>query len=242
MTRITTIPLHPNGHRVTGRLGTDTVDVAWRDGIGNADNATMITHLFECKTCGDRPWPRLTEDGAFIDTPCLLPDGVTTTITLAVPSGKIIISDDLRPTYKIEDREDWLTINSSSGMQRQGLAFAEIGCAWGFVGNSSPGLYRTGEHTYVIASPDYDEETDEVTGPLAAIKPLAAICTDTWAYCIADYGDFLARGGAGHTSWHARDVVEIPAGTYEFTTYSGKAGFECHGDGTVIFADIRRVN
>lgn len=238
---ITTIPLHPNGHRVTGRTGTDIVDVLWREEVGNTDNATMITHLFECRTCGDRPWPRLTADGAYLDTPCPLPDGVTTTITLAVPSGKIIVSDDLRPTYRLDEdaRPD---INSSLGMQLKGLAMAGIGCAWGFVGNSSPGLYRTDWDTFVIASPEYCEETDEVTGRLAGIEPLTGVCTDTWAYCVADFADFLAKGGDNHVSYHAWDVVEIPAGTYEFTTYSGKADFECDGDGTVIFADIRRVN
>lgn len=59
---------------------------------------------------------------------------------------------------------------------------AAVGCAYGPVGNSCPGLYRTGPDSYTIASPRYDDDDNP---SLPECARLTGICTDLWAYSIA---------------------------------------------------------
>jgi hypothetical protein len=188
-----------------------------------------------CGTCDARLDSEVT-DAVTVRTPCPYPDGVTSVITLAVPSGKVIVSDDLRPVYDWDDSE-MASYNSALGQKQAVEAMAAAGCAYGPVGNSCPGLYRTGPDTYVIASLGYDEESEEILP--AGWEYLTAIITDLWAYSIADYEDWKAKGGdPGSLNW-ADSVIGIAPGTYQFTHHTGERNLDRDAEGTVIFADIR---
>jgi hypothetical protein len=52
-----------------------------------------------CRICGQHPTYEVIEGAAHVQEPCSHPDGITTTITLSVPSGKLLVSDNLRPVY-----------------------------------------------------------------------------------------------------------------------------------------------
>lgn len=177
-------------------------------------------------------------NGNTVNTNTNTSNGITTVITLAVPSGKLVVADDLRPVY------DWLhdevdDYNSPRGQAQATEAMARRGCAYGWVGNSCPGLYQTGKGTYVIASPSYSFDLGDEVLP-ANWKLLASIITDLWAYSIADLADFeLKSGNLKSLSWSVTSV-DVNPGTYEFTHHTGEKNFN-HDADTVIFADIRRV-
>jgi hypothetical protein len=247
-----TVSFHPNGHQVARDPMTE-VDVLVLD-IGDSpvfmlDRARMS---YSCGLCGQFMKERITPEGVYFDEPCPAAEGMTTVIRLEVPSGKIVVDDDLRPLFGNFEDEDFADYNSVLGQAQVVEAYARDKCAYGPVGNSCPGLWKTGEDTYVIARMPYDDEDEQVPVPPEA-EELASICTDLWAYSIADYDEWLRRGGVlvpkvdkktGETrmepeSW-TTSIVEIPAGTYEFTYHGGELDFDDDAD-HVVWADIKKV-
>jgi hypothetical protein len=230
---IKTIPLHANGHRITGSEDRDTVKVFTGSPLPFVADA-----LFDCRNCGLQPRPKITDDGAYIRTPCQYTEGITTTIRLNVPSGKIIVSTDLRPIYD-GFSNTFVSYGSTLGVSQVIYAYAEQGCAFGFVGTLWPDLFRTGPDTYVLANPEYSDD-DEPMVP-SNWERLAGVSGAVWAYCIADYGDFTKRGG-DPMKLECCEIVDIPAGTYEFTYHGGEKGFDMDSLGTLVFTDIRKLS
>lgn len=232
---IKTLPLKPNGHQLAHNDGNE-VKVFQHFG----EDPYVHGAMSYCAHCDEAPEYRVTEEAVHVVGPCAYPDGITTVITLAVPSGKIIVTDDLRPIYDGFDPEGFASYNTSKGQAQVVEAMAAIGCAFGSVGNSRPGLYQTGEGRYVIGNPEYTEE-EELVGDLVGAKDLASICTDLWAYSVADYEDWQAKGGDPEQLGWTDSIVEVPAGTYQFTHHTGEKGFDNYAAGTVIFAHIERI-
>jgi hypothetical protein len=195
------IPLDRNGHLLS--------EIATTMILVTSSDPPLITgsELYsECAMCGTSRYEmEVTPAGARMPQPCPVPDGITTSVTLAVPSGKIVVADDLRRVYSVNE-DEMASYNSRLGQAQVTEAMAAIGCAYGAVGNTCPGLYRTGPGHYVIAIPAYDG--DYSTTP-DGWTYLGGIITDLWAYSIADYGDFTAKGGV---VTHCEQVVDIPAG------------------------------
>lgn len=229
---IINLPVESNGHQ-WGRDG-HAVDVIKDNGVQH-----VMGHHHGCVTCGEGLELEITETAAVPKEPCLYPDGITTKIVLRVPSGKIVVDDDLRPLYD-GFNDHFASYNTDLGQSQVIKAFAEQGCAFGPVGNSCPGLYRTGEGTYVLASGVYDDEDDNEGLP-DGWELLASVCTDLWAYSIVDYDDWEAKGGKSTDHWGGAGIVEIPAGEYEFTHHTGEQGFNHWADGIIIFAHIRKT-
>lgn len=224
-----------NGHLFTVANGTlVTVFTPYLDEPGDP----FITELISarCGFCDQRADDLdITLTAATVRNPCPYPDGLTSIITLAVPSGKIIVADDLRPAYNWND-DELANYNSALGQHQAIEAMAKEGCAYGPVGNSCPGLYRTGPDTYVIASLAYDEESDQEKLP-ASWESLAGIITDLWAYSIADFKDWQERGGDNTGGWYS--VVDITPGSYQFTHHTGERSFDRDAEGPVIYAHVQ---
>ncbi|SEM77716.1 hypothetical protein [Streptacidiphilus jiangxiensis] len=226
------LPLHSNGH--LGLAGEGSLVTVLR--AGGEERIMGVRH--SCAVCGESPQLEVTADAVEVTNACLYPDGITTETTLNVPSGKIVITDDLRGVYGW-DLETIGDYNTAAGQDRAIRSLAAAGCAFGPVGNSCPGLYRTGPDTYVIATPGYDE--DEGDEQLAGAERIAGIVTDLWAYSIADVDDFTARGGSvADLGWTA-DVVDITPGTYQVIHHTGEAGFDHDAPGALVFAHIQRI-
>lgn len=223
------LPVEANGHRFPDNA---EVEAARLDGelfiAGSAPS---------CRSCGLHPSTRVVGEVAQVKDPCVYPDGITTEITIDVPSGKILVTDDLRPVYNWDDRT-FADYSSALGQAQAVRAMAAVGCAYGPVGNSGPGLYRTGRDSYIIARPGYDDDDNPT---LAEDTCLARICTDLWAYSIADFEHWKKRGGDPDKLRWCDTVVDVPPGTYRFTHHSGERAFDGDAAGDVIFAHVERI-
>lgn len=212
---------------------------------------------FKCTFCGERL--ELATDGKHLKVlgkPCALPEGIPYhDIELNVPSGLLVVDDDLRNWYPRESDRD---INELLGKIQMTDDYAEIGLAMGFVGNSSPSLMRVKgeEDKYVIgnySSTVYDEETDrERKNPKKNPwgKKLATICTDLWWYSVAD-GDDFAKRLAHYTpemdlhkweneskgSW-THTTVKVRPGVYRFRWYPDGGDDD---ESTTLYAEIEWV-
>lgn len=194
--------------------------------------------LSGCALCGKRPDVVITPDAVTCTGPCEYPDGLTTVIRLNVPSGKIIVSDSLRRVYDWTDADGVGDYNALIGQANATQVMAAKGCAYGAVGNSCPGLWRTGDDTYVIANLPYTEDDKEVVPD--GWEMAAFIITDLWAYSIADFGDWTSKGGKLDDLGHGT-VVNVTPGTYEFTCHTSELSFDRDAD-LVVFADIKRIS
>lgn len=203
--------------------------------------------VFSCSSCG--AWASIYLDldakTARAETECTLPQGITTVTRLEVPSGHMVVCDSLRDVYEIEDERerDFADYNSKLGQSQYVEAMAELGCAYGPVGNSSPTIYLKDDGTYVIASQrdegdyDEDEEVPEPFMPLGEAK--AWICTDLWAYSIADRDDYLSKGGKLDDK-RFKTTFEVEPGTYEFTLHTGRRDFDQWAE-PAIYAEFRKI-
>jgi hypothetical protein len=240
---ITELPLDANGHWLT-RRGVDTVTVFQIDAM----SVYVPDAMSRCALCDWHPKFEVADGSVRATEPCALPDGVTTVVDVAFPSGKIIVTDDLRPVYdwrEPDGSDAFASYNSALGQAQAIKAMAAIGCAYGPVGNSCPNLYRmAAPNRYVIASPAYSDDGDD-EGLSASVyqgaQEVAGICTDLWAYSICDYDDYLARGGDRRNidrwSW---TVVDVTPGVYRFTHHTGERGFD-HDADELVFAHVERV-
>ncbi|MER6520067.1 hypothetical protein ABT246_24835 [Streptomyces sp. NPDC001553] len=200
-----------------------------------------------CAICDERPSYTVADKVLQVTNPCPYPDGFTTEITLSVPSGKLLVTDNLRPVYNWDD-STFASYNSALGQAQAIKAMAAAGCAYGPVGNSCPTLYRTGTDTYVIANIDEDGGEDAIPGDPETNTAdfnertrLAGIVTDLWAYSIADFEDWKSRGGDLGTLGWSDTIVDVAPGTYRFTHHTGERDFDRDGPWPLVFAHIQCI-
>lgn len=246
---VTTIPadkIDTNGHRfLWGDKGLEVLD----SGEGEFRHVSSMGSS-TCGRCGEYLRLRFEgdmlvakiegPDNSDLSVPCACPDDLETVTVLHVPSGRLIVDDSLRDVYNPDFKD--VDYNSAMGQAEAVRRNAEAGCAYGPVLNTSPGLYKT-PTGYAIANTGWDDETCERLEPEGWTE-LARVCTDLWAYSIADYQDFLDKGGKPieeEDNYGSRSVVEVEPGDYEFTLYTGRADFDCHGEGNVVFATIKKI-
>ncbi|MFI7087747.1 hypothetical protein ACIBUR_29640 [Streptomyces anulatus] len=234
---ITTMRLNTNGHRLLPKTATEVTAF-----IEPGEERPDFVHgtYSSCAVCDEHPAYLLRDGELHVQAPCAYPAGITTEITLDVPSGKLVVSDDLRDVYDTSFFAG-ADYNTHLGQAQVIRSMAELGCAFGPVGNSCPGLYRTGADSYVIAHEYTDEDTEEAP-VLPESDRLARIVTDLWAYMLADFEDWKTKGGTAkgrllgdHT------VIDVPPGTYKITHHTGEKGFDRDAD-HVEYAHIERIN
>lgn len=201
--------------------------------INNVSNLSLGPGVFSCAWCDAYPRFDLVNGTLVATTQCPLPQGKTVVFDLEVPSGRIVVDDDLRGWFDPVLPARVPSLNSVAGEIAISEGYAAAGCAYGMVGNSCPSLIRTGPGRYVIASDDYDEP--QITG-----EELASICTDLWAYMIADFDVWVSRGGDPETLHRSATIADIEPGTYRFTHHSGEAGFDKWAR-PAVWADIEKI-
>ena len=144
-----------------------------------------------------------------------------------VPSGKIIVMNDIREFWPEAERLGAYDVNETLGLKKTTEDYGRAGMFHGFVGNSCPGVFKNGDF-YSIGNEGQDWDTDEVVEPIDG-EHVAGVCTDLWWYCIADLNDYLRRGGKIYERWC--DIVDVTPGRYVLKHYYAITNKEYHGSG-----------
>ncbi len=130
-------------------------------------------------------------------------------VAINVPSGRLVFGNDFRREYPINGSE--FNINESVGIKQTIEAYAAAGMFHGFCGNSCPTVYKKNGTIY-IASPEYNKKLNKSINPKLG-KEVGSICTDLWWYSVADYYDYVYRGGDIEGSDYI-DIVDVKPGRY----------------------------
>ena len=236
------------GHHRVGSVSVDTKDLCIRvvmpeavealSGLGGKQKLTQPVSLGvefaqPCFICGERPDFVTDGQDIFPRETCKYPEGILLEFELNIPSGIMVVANDLREHFNVMGEYD---IQTRMGCVKTSLAMAKIGCAHAYVGNSSPGLYQVDEDEFVVSSPDYHPTTDEpieINGDL-----VASIDTRLWWYSIVDSGEYGRRGCEGHYDDATR--VKVRPGVYRFTHFRHMLNWEKEGK-PVIYTKIKWI-
>lgn len=223
--------------KITGQFRVDTFR---KDG---STSLMSFTQPSSCGNCGEYIGYELVGDVAVTKTECQYPDGITTVVEIDVLSGRLICDDDLRDVEIFDDIEGEAGYNSTLGQAQVVEASAKVGLAYGPCLNTSPSLCELEPGKYIVANPEYDDETNEPVRSLG--KAVANFCTDLWAFSMADYEVYLAAGGTSieEDDHHGtRSVVDVPPGRYRMTYHGGEKHFDAHDGGEIIFAEFEKIS
>lgn len=167
------------------------------------DASFGLSGLRTCSYCGEEDFPTETNGQVvrFAGEPCKFPNGLPLTEwELNVPSGKLVVANDLRELFPLPEDEG-ADINTTMGCRLTALAYAANGMSHAFVGNSCPGVYKCGDGLFKIANEPQDEKYDAKSKKMVKVEPapkfegkrVAGICTDLWWFSICDHAEFQRR-------------------------------------------------
>jgi len=201
-------------------IATEATQTKWKAAIKATKTKTplpqplKINHgMLSCYDCGD--WMRWEFDGVTLRarSECKFKNGLQPTVfDLNIPSGRLIVANDLRDLFRIAGDYN---VNTTLGLVQTTEKYAEAGLAHGFVGNTCPGVYKlSGKNTHFVLGP----------GPYPGCRRVAGVCTDLWWYSICD-GDELDRRLKERKyknlkkvyQEHNIDVVKCKPGVYRFS-------------------------
>lgn len=202
-----------------------TLDGAIKGGAPLGKSITLSPRFDQCYVCGKSY--SLEFNGTSFSLggdPCEHPDGIVSEFEINVPSGKLVIENDLRDWFKAHKKG---SVNYTIGRHKLTLAYSSIGLAHGFVGNSCPAVYKDSEGVFRIGSwyKEVAEEDDEVDEEVEGVEDeecpwgekVAWICTDLWWYSICDLEE-LQRRESYYSSEETRKrtVIDVRPGVYRF--------------------------
>lgn len=188
----------------------------------------------ECFVCGKKV--ALSTDGStiFAAAPCPYPDGIPLEFELNVPSGVMVVANGL-PRFGILGNYN---VNTTIGCVKTTKAMETIGCAYAYVGNTCPGMYRVGDNRFIIASGGTGEgDDDEPIDPPG--EHVGGIITDLWWYSIVDLDEFKRRGLKEDRRNY--DFVATKPGVYKFTHFVHLKSFEWDCKKPEIYTEIEWV-
>ncbi|MBI5153022.1 MAG: hypothetical protein HZA36_00975 [Parcubacteria group bacterium] len=163
-----------------GRPVRDDVLTILRAQIRLPTVVTISHRGMSCWCCGNKI--PLYYDGKkfFLGTPCPYPDGIPLSVELNIPSGVIMVTDNLSPAFDVEripEKHGFYDINYDIGRVRFSRLMEEVGCAFLCVGQSFPGVYRLDSKHFTIARYGYDDDRGELH-PEGIL--VASIDTELW--------------------------------------------------------------
>lgn len=117
---------------------------------------------------------------------------------LKIPSGKIVIANDLRDIFDIKKNEDDFNVNQIYGKFKCSKFWAKKGMFHCFVGNSCPNVYKNLNNKELIIGDVDQKELNQINKrnvpkklknfPIANYRKISNITTGLWWYSIMDYG------------------------------------------------------
>jgi hypothetical protein len=167
-----------------------------------------------------------------------------TIVEIDVPSGRLIAADTLCGVghFNIDMP---LSIESGYGLDAWAIAFAEVGVAYAFAGNTCPSVTRRTDGLIQVSSPDWETDEQAEFGDDETV--VATICTDLWAAMLTDYQHWLNHGGPDVETANAPYgltkffVIDVTPGTYRWTVHSHADRFDTHAMGRINFAHLELV-
>ncbi len=184
-------------HRLLDAMEQDTT-VKWPVPLKSFSDET-------CGECGKRL--PITFNGLTFkaESKCQFPEGMPAySSDLPVPSGKLVVANDLRRLFDDEYEEvvlgengkGWgFDINTVAGCRQVFETYGLLGMAHGYVGNTCPDMYRIDENTLTLSTIKCDAETwDQIEAEVPG-ESVAGVCTDLWWYSIMDYDEYVRRAG-----------------------------------------------
>lgn len=156
-----------------------------------------------------------------------------TVVEISVPSGKIIVSDNLqRPAHF--DIDPPISINHGYGADAYSKVFAEkANTAYASVGNTDPSIVRLDSDQFKVARARGNENC------------VAEIVTDLWAVMLTDYQNWLDNGGTpietvnDDYSMQKFTVFDVTPGKYRWTVLSHSDMFST--DDARVFAHLELI-
>lgn len=182
-----------------------------------------------CSYCGTSRLPNET-DGKTLrlgGEPCAVPEGFTPNEwELNVPSGKIVVANDLRSWFPLPDGDSDFNINTTLGCRQTTSAYAEVGMSHAFVGNTCPGVFSLGGDKYKIANGPAEDYWDDKAKEWKNYDPppkfdgerVAGVCTDLWWYSLCDLEELQRRFKkfGGNLDNAGGEVIDVKPGVYRF--------------------------
>jgi hypothetical protein len=227
------VPVVQRGHLFTEDSVTDVVVLRHAVGDKVLESLILGSNVSRCHWCDAYASFDLIDGQLMAKSDCSLPGGAELVFELAIPSGRLLLGNDLRDWFDAQVPDGAPSCNSVAGEAIAIAAMAQAGLAWGPVGNSCPSLLKIGADRYAIAR--YDDEEPAIEG-----EQLGWVCTDIWAYSIADFDDWVSKGGDPENVPHGATVIAVRPGVYRFTHHTGLSGFDGWSP-TAVFADIAWV-
>lgn len=178
-----------------------------------------------CYICGEKVRFSLNDKTLTADSNCKYPNGYPDIeFTINVPSGQIVYGNDFRDQFQLIG--DWY-VNYTSEVARCIQDYAAINFAHCHVGNTCPGIYKiNGRNDKFWVGTKGENKRNAITNS----KCIGGFCTDLWWTSMADYNDFIARGGNVNT-----ETFKCKPGVYKFTHRYHKS----NGDG--LFTTIEWI-
>lgn len=153
-------------------------------------------------------------------------------VAIDIPSGKIAYGNDFRDLWMEIDKG--FNVNDLVGIKKTTESYGKHGLFHGFIGNTCPGLYMDGDRISIASPKMYDDNDNELPREEWGIdgKEVGSICTDLWWYSMADYDDYVDRGGD-----KAIDVIGVPPGRYVLNHDIESSGWHSY---PYVYATIER--
>lgn len=170
-------------------------------------------------------------------------------VTLEVPSGEILLFNDLREFYENEGKDPYFDINTNAGIKDYCEYIAKLGMVSHFVGNTCPDVVQVSPERLEIGNfrCEHEDGCKLPECPMPSCNrptEIGSICTDLWWYCAVDRSEFEKRIGKTTEqyqkeyndtgAWPQIVRAKVTPGTY-------KAVGQYHIDSDKLFSYIEKI-
>ena len=161
-----------------------------------------------CSECGEGV--KIIWDGEKVSAvePCVNAGGLGAwDLELDIPSGKMVFGNDFRELFPTEES---FYINHAIGVKKCEEDYAKKGMFHFFVGNTCPSVFQKG-NSIIIGN--FSDEKDDLAPE--EYTNVDSVCTDLWWVSIADYDEYINRGGKINEKYNDVFIVEVEPGRYK---------------------------
>lgn len=169
-------------------------------------------------------------------SPCPYKDGIPMSVELNVPSGRILVGNDFREWFSIDQAiEDSVSVNYASGIKTIVDEYAKQSMLHFFVGNSCPSVTQVAKDSFLVGNHGYQEDKKSALPG----QELGGVCTDLWWVSIVDGAEAEQRG---LPESEVEVELHVSPGRYRLKYHALKKGFNRFATTEpVIFAELEKI-